>query len=245
MKLSAEQLQSFKNNGFVTVEGVFTPAEMDRAIEEATAWQHEFIENLTEDDKKWYLDTGTSIKNQLRKLDNPVSQRKFFREIALSPRIVSMVEELIGKEIIAFFSQIFFKPPYGGGPKPIHQDNFYFGPDKRNRVITLWIAFDDATIENGCLYYGKGTNLGDVVKHFAPNDQPFNYQIPDSMKVPMTAAPVHKGGISLHHGNTFHQSSGNNSKTWRRAMAVHYMQSKVNLVSPIFQYDPGHFVKAF
>lgn len=245
MELSALQLQSYQSNGFVTIEGVFTPVEMDRAIEEATEWQNEFIANLTEADKKWYLDQGTSIKNQLRKLDNPVSQRKFFKKMALSPGLVSMVEELIGKEVIAFFSQIFFKPPHGGGPKPIHQDNFYFGPDKRDQIITVWIAFDNATIENGCLYYGKGTNLGDVVEHFAPDHEPFNYQIPDSRKVPMTAAPVQKGGISLHHGNTFHQSSGNNSGWWRRAMAVHYMQSKVNLVSPIFKYDPAHFVKVY
>lgn len=245
MKLSIQQLQAYRSNGFVTIEGVFPVVEMDRAIEEATVWQQEFIENLTEVDKQWYLDKGTSIKNQLRKLDNPVSQRTFFRNIALSPRLVSMVEELIGRDVIAFFSQIFFKPPQGGGPKPIHQDNFYFGPDQRDQVVTLWIAFEDATIENGCLYYGKGTNLGDVVDHFAPDDEPFNYQIPDSIKVPMTAAPVSKGGISLHHGNTFHQSSGNNSKSWRRAMAIHYMQSNVNLVSPIFKYDPGHFVRAF
>ncbi len=245
MKLSDKQLQSFKDNGFVVVEEIFTPQEMDLAIEEAITWQQEFIEQLTEVDKKWYLDKGTAIENQLRKLDNPVSQRAFFRNMALSPTVVSLIEDLIGKEVIAFFSQIFFKPPHGGGPKPIHQDNFYFGPDKKDQVITLWIAFDHATVENGCLYYGRGTNKGEVVEHFAPDNEPFNYQIPKSDKVPMTAAPVAKGGISLHHGNTFHQSSDNHSESWRRAMAVHYMQSQVNLVSPIFQYDPAHFVKAY
>jgi ectoine hydroxylase-related dioxygenase (phytanoyl-CoA dioxygenase family) len=162
MKLSTQQLQAYNSNGFVTIEGVFPPAEMDRAIEEAIVWQQEFIENLTKTEKKWYLDKGTSIKNQLRKLDNPVSHRTFFKNLALNPRLVSTVEALIGRDVIAFFSQIFFKPPQGGGPKPIHQDNFYFGPDKRDQVITLWIAFDNATIENGCLYYGKGTNLGDI-----------------------------------------------------------------------------------
>jgi ectoine hydroxylase-related dioxygenase (phytanoyl-CoA dioxygenase family) len=245
MALSAEQLAAYKNDGFVTINQVFTPGEMDRAIEEATTWQHEFIEDLTEADKKWYLDQGTSIENQLRKLDNPVSQKAFFREMALSPLLISMVEELIGKQVVAFFSQIFFKPPHGGGPKPIHQDNFYFGPDQRDQIITLWIAFDHATIENGCLYYGKGTHKGDVLEHFAPEYEPFNYQIPEPVKVSMTAAPVLKGGINLHHGNTFHQSSDNHSGSWRRAMAVHYMQSNVTLESPIFKYDASHFVNAF
>ena len=45
-------------------------------------------------------------------------------------------------------------------PKPAHQDNFYFGPTDIEGVVTAWIALDDATLENGCLYFGDGTNLG-------------------------------------------------------------------------------------
>jgi len=245
VKLTTVQINSYKNDGYITIENVFKPSEMDLAIHEAQQWQEEFITNLSEADKMWYLDKSTSIQNQVRKLDNPVSQRQLFKDIALSPALVSIVEELIGKEVIAFFSQIFFKPPQGGGPKPTHQDNFYFGPDQGNHVITAWIAFDDALLENGCLYYGKGSNQGRLIEHQAPEDEPFNYQILDSAKVPMVAAPVKKGGINLHHGRTMHQSSNNTSHLWRRAIAIHYMQKEVNLVNSIFEFDPVHFVKAY
>ena len=107
-----------------------------------------------------------------------------------------------------YFSQIFFKAPEGGGPKPAHQDNFYFGPTDIEGVVTAWIALDDATLENGCLYFGEGTNLGPVYAHVAPADEPFNLQLPAAIldKQPMSPAPVRKGGVSFHHGNTFHQS---------------------------------------
>ena len=128
-----------------------------------------------------------------------------------------------------YFSQIFFKPPEGGGPKPAHQDNFYFGPTDIEGVATAWIALDDATLENGCLYFGDGTNLGPVYSHFAPEGEPFNLQLPATVldKQPMTPAPVRKGGVSFHHGNTFHQSGPNHSSAWRRACALHYVRNDV------------------
>jgi phytanoyl-CoA hydroxylase len=45
----------------------------------------------------------------------------------------------------------FFKPPEGGGPKPAHHDNFSFGPNDPEGVVTAGIALDDAALENGCL----------------------------------------------------------------------------------------------
>lgn len=242
MKLSIEQINAYHKNGFITIDCIFKTSEMDQATQEAHRWQEQFIKDISEADKKWYLDGGTTRPNQVRKLDNPVSQRQLFRKMAQAPKLIAIVEEIIGKDVVAFFSQIFFKPPHGGGPKPAHQDNFYFGPDKGDHIITVWIAFDDALIENGCLYYGIGSNRSEIITHHTPENEPFNYQIPDSKKVPMTAAPVRKGGINLHHGNTIHQSSNNTSSLWRRAMAIHYMQKGVNLINPIFEYNPVHFV---
>ena len=135
------------------------------------------------------------------------------RQLARDPRLVGQVESLLGPGVSVYFSQIFFKPPEGGGPKPAHQDNFYFGPTDIEGVVTAWIALDDATLENGCLYFGDGTNLGPVYPHFAPEGEPFNLQLPATVldKQPMTPAPVRKGGVSFHHGNTFHQSGPNHS----------------------------------
>lgn len=245
MNLTREQLDTYQNDGYLTIENVFNPEVMDRAIQAAHQMQKEFLKEISDEDHKWYQDGTTAIRNQVRKLDNPVSQKQYYKDLALSPKLVSMVEQIIGKDVIAFFSQIFFKPPYGGGPKPTHQDNFYFGPDKSDHLVTIWIAFDHAKVENGCLYYGKGSNKGELIKHYAPEDEPFNYQIPDTKKVRMTPAPVKKGGINIHHGKTIHQSSNNTSDLWRRAMAIHYMQKEVRLIDPIFDFDTIHFVEAF
>ena len=62
----------------------------------------------------------------------------------MDPALVALVEQLIGPGVSVYFSQIFFKPPEGGGPKPAHQDNFYFGPTDPEGMVTAWIALDDA-----------------------------------------------------------------------------------------------------
>ena len=48
--------------------------------------------------------------------------------LARDPRLVGLVEQILGAGVSVYFSQIFFKAPEGGGPKPAHQDNFTSGP---------------------------------------------------------------------------------------------------------------------
>ena len=56
-------------------------------------------------------------------------------------------------------------------------------------------------------------------------------------KQPMRPAPVRKGGVSFHHGNTFHQSGPNHSTRWRRACALHYVRNGVEFATPALPYD--------
>ena len=74
-------------------------------------------------------------------------------------------------------------PGEGGGPKPVHQDNYYFGPKDHDEMVTAWVALDDATVENGCLFFGEGTHLGPVIPHTSPPGEPFNLLIPEDVAV--------------------------------------------------------------
>jgi ectoine hydroxylase-related dioxygenase (phytanoyl-CoA dioxygenase family) len=243
--LDAAQLAAYRRTGHLTVANVFAPAEMDAAIADAQAWGEEFLGGLGEAERKWYLDAGVA-RQVLRKLDNPAYHRPAFRRLAKDPKLVSLVEAIIGPGVTVYFSQIFFKPPEGGGPKPVHQDNYYFGPKDRDEMVTAWVALDDATVENGCLFFGEGTNLGPVVPHASPPGEPFNLLIPDDVAAPqaMTPAPVSKGGVSFHHGNTYHQSGRNLSPRWRRAVAFHYGNHAIRFVTPALRYDDSVFVTA-
>ena len=82
-------------------------------------------------------------------------------------------------------------------------------------------------------------------EHTAPEDAPFNLQVLADVakKYPMTPAPVPRGGVSIHHGNTLHQSSANRSAHPRRAVTFHFLRNDAELVEPALKYDPSHSVK--
>jgi len=232
-------LAFYRHQGHLTVNGVFAPQQMDTVIRDIEQWGETFLAELPPEKRAWFIDGGVSARTVLRKLDNPHFHRDAVQTLARDPKLVGLVERFLGKGVSVYFSQIFFKPPEGGGPKPAHQDNFYFGPTDIEGVVTAWIALDDATLENGCLYFGDGTNQGPVYPHFAPENEPYNLQLPTAVleKQPMQPAPVRKGGVSFHHGNTFHQSGPNHSTKWRRACALHYVRNDVEFATPALPYD--------
>ena len=243
--LSDHQLQQFETHGHVTVPNLFDHDAVNSALEDINDWSREFLTHMSEDQGKWYLERADATGRLLRKLDEPVFHRAVFRKMAESPGLVAVVEQIIGSGVSVFFSQVFCKPPEVGGPKPVHQDNFYFGPDNLDATLTVWIALDNATVENGCLFYGDGSHRGLIYPHFAPPDEPFNLQIPAEKLVDytMTPAPVPAGGVSFHHGSTWHQSSSNTSSRPRRAVAMHYLQNDASLVKPALTYDPSVIVR--
>ncbi len=239
MILTESDIARYRHVGHLTVPGIFRADQTDAVIADIERWGEEFLAEVAPAQRAWYVDGGVSARAVLRKLDNPHHFREPVRELARSPALVGLVEQLIGPGIWVYFSQIFFKPPEGGGPKPAHQDNYYFGPNDPEGVVTAWIALDDATLENGCLYFGEGTNLGPVYAHEAPTAEPFNLQLPQAIlaRQPMMPAPVLRGGVSFHHGNTFHQSGPNLSTRWRRACALHFVNHKTWFEHPALPYD--------
>jgi phytanoyl-CoA hydroxylase len=230
-------IAAYRAKGHATVPGVFAAAEMDAAIEDIGRWGEEFLRELPASQRRWYVDGGVKAREVLRKLDNPHHHRESIRKLAADPRLVGLVESAIGRGVSVYFSQIFFKAPEGGGPKPPHQDNFYFGPRDPEGLITAWVAFDDATVENGCMYFGEGSHRAPVLPHTAPADEPFNLQVP-TMTMQMTPAPVPKGGVSFHHGGVLHQSGPNHSQRWRRACALHYVKNGNDFAHPALPFDP-------
>jgi len=237
--LTDAQLDSYRRQGHLTVPGVFAPQRMDDIIADIERWGEEVLAGLPSAQRAWYVDGGVKAKTVLRKLDNPHHQRESVRQLAFEPRLVNMVEDIIGAGVSVYFSQIFFKPPEGGGPKPAHQDNFYFGPNDTETLVTAWIALDDATIANGCLYYAEGSHRGPVFSHMTPPDEPYNLQLPAEVlaRHPATAAPVPRGGVSFHHGNTFHHSGPNLSRNWRRACTLHYVSNATVFDHPALPYN--------
>ena len=74
-------------------------------------------------------------------------------ELMSNPKILDVVESLIGPEIFAnpVYNVRPKVPRVAAGEVPWHQDKSYWPGARSNPVITVWVAVVDATVENGCL----------------------------------------------------------------------------------------------
>ena len=165
-----------------------------------------------------------------RKLNTPLKvfpELDDFRSVALDPRMTALASRLLGgRKALVYSDQVFIKPPEIGGPKPYHQDNWYFGVTSSDDVITAWVALDDASEENGALRYIDGAHHRGLVPHTVTNiAEPFNVNAPEEAldRAKEVIAVVGQGGVVFHHGAALHSSSTNRTPAHRRAYAIHYV----------------------
>lgn len=152
-------------------------------------------------------------------MDNPG-----VRELMLDERIGRMAAQLSGAEGIRIWhDQALIKKPWAN-PTSWHLDAPYWSFTDR-RALSFWVALDDATLENGCLFFipgshkstryeiaGIGKNMGDIFKAY-----------PELRSAKSVAAPMKAGSCSFHNGLTIHGAHANMTPGFRRAMTCAYM----------------------
>ncbi len=228
MTISAETIRRYEEDGYIVVERLFSRAEVEqlgRRIEEACSGKSGF----PEEDLEWEPG-GPRVRDirHIRKLNNGVCHDDLFRRFATDPRILDVVEGLIGPDIKLFGDQLFIKPP-GGIEKTYHQDSPYFKIAPM-ALVSGWIAVDDVSEANGCLRVIRGSHKLGPQPHsdvWMVGDRK-DMKIPDRLidrglerKIEMEA-----GSVSFHHSLLMHSSMPNLSASFRRGYAFHYMSAQ-------------------
>ncbi len=155
----------------------------------------------------------------------------------LVPDLGRVTCEALGiPELVLFHDHLLFKPS-GGVDMDWHQDYSYL-PLDRPDGLTLWVALDDVTPENGCLYYLYGSHVGGERRArwgLTGEDDPRASLAPMDVgeEEPGVAAVTGAGCAIAHHGNLWHRSPANRSGRPRRSWALSF-------VSPEARWSPGH-----
>ena len=89
-----------------------------------------------------------------------------FGRYSTSPRIASLLRALGLRDAVLPQSMYIFKPPRVGGAVTSHQDATFLRTTPAQTVIGLWLALDDATLENGCLWVRNASHLEPVRRYF-------------------------------------------------------------------------------
>ena len=133
---------------------------------------------------------------------------------------------LIGPDVKCMQSMLFVKPP-GFQGQAWHQDEIFI-PTRDHSLIGGWIALDDATIENGCLWVLPGSNRGPLyeMRDHGNSDEfdsaPESHGFDESGEIPVE---VKTGDVVFFDGYLLHRSRKNRSQTYRRVLVNHYMSA--------------------
>src|SRR5947208_247855 len=95
----------------------------------------------------------------------------FWIRLISDDRLLDIAEMFIGPNIALFASHYISKPPFDGQEVLWHQDGSYW-PLEPMEVVTLWLAVDDSTPENGCLRVIPGSHKVGIKEHQSKTDIP-------------------------------------------------------------------------
>ena len=138
---------------------------------------------------------------------------KTLTDLCRNPRILDLVEGLIGPNILVWGANFFLKEPRSDAYVSWHQDATYWGLEPAD-IVTAWVAFTPSTVESGCMRVVPGTHQGGIVEHRgdwgADNLLSRGQEIAVEVDLEKVVDVVLKPGeMSLHHVKIAHNSEPN------------------------------------
>ena len=224
-KLSDEQVEFFKKNGYVAGVRMLDDAQINFLRNELAE-----IADVNHPGHKFYYEFHSNESSDPSTiLFHALGAWRIgpgFHDVLWNPRFLVAASQLLGNAPVRFWhDQLFWKPARKGGVVAWHQDYSYWTRTKPVAHLTCWCGLDDATKENGCLQYIAGSHewgllpkpalAGDLdgIRSFLNEEQIKQF---DHAQY----AEVKAGEAIFHHSLTLHGSGENKSDKPRRAFVI-------------------------
>ena len=226
--ISQQQIDYFRENGFLVIENFLDPGELAH-------WRRTTQEAV---DQRLETVSGSQFFNSLTNQDNPdayyaqvftqclklADSHPGMHELMHDPRLGRMAAALAGVDGIRIWhDQALFKPPFGN-PTGWHLDNPYWSFSSSDS-LSIWVALDDATRDNGCMYYLPGTHKTATYQNagIGQNQADLFKFYPEWRQIDSVGCPCPAGSAVFHNGLTAHGAGANMTNRPRRAMTCAYM----------------------
>lgn len=221
------EIDAYQQNGFVVIEDFLSTEELETWRQVTDEAVHQRLHAAKSD--RWDLTNRSDDPNnyysqvflQCVKLADTHDGMKALMHDARLGEWAGMLAGVDGIRI--WHDQALIKQPFGN-PTAWHLDNPYWSFHSPN-ALSIWVALDDATLQNGCLYYLPGThrnsrydnvnigqNMADLFRHY-----------PEWREIEPVATPCRAGSAVFHNGLTAHGAGANMTHRPRRAMTCAYM----------------------
>ncbi len=246
-RVSVEEYKSFRRDGYLVVRGLVTQPEIDEMkahIDDLIAGRVE-VEGL---DKPQPGESLRDVEKRLLRIHMMHDRISIWERWMLHPRVLDVVQALIGPDVLAMQTMMFIKGP-GADGQGFHQDSYYI-PTFPDSLIGAWIAVDRADRENGCLWMTRGSNVepiyppahgygyGDwglkdipevsgVGGHSNSDDDPENGLRPMTRGYEEVPVELEPGDAAFFGGHVLHRSLSNKTTDrTRKAFVNHYCNAR-------------------
>ncbi len=230
-QVTPEQVSEYQENGFLVVEGFLDDAEVahwSQTTDEAVAQR---LEQSRDPAKSGFAgglnnqgnpdDYYAQVFTQCLKL---ADSHAGMHELMHDPRLGRVAATLASVDGIRIWhDQALYKPPFGN-PTGWHLDNPFWSFTSRNS-LSIWVALDDATRDNGCLYYLPGTQKTATWENagIGRNQADLFKLYPEWRTIESVGCPCPAGSAVFHNGVCAHGAGANMTNRPRRAMTCAYM----------------------
>lgn len=228
--ITEEQIAFYQANGYVVIDDFLTADELETwrtAVTEAVAERN----GQKMPGKAVKLDESDGINEDAEyhskvfdQMINLWQTNAKVKDIMLDERIGQMAAQLAQVDGIRIWhDQALIKRPWAN-PTSWHLDTPFWSFTDRN-ALSIWVALDDATLENGSLFFIPGSHKETTFHNpgIGKNmDAIFNIY-PEMRTRKSVAAPMKAGSCSFHNGLTIHGAHANMTPGQRRAMTCAYM----------------------
>ena len=222
---TAQEIAFHRKNGFVVIEDFLDAGELATwraAVDEAVAGRAGEAPMLPRREDP--SSRSAYFANVFLQVINLWQDSERVRALVLDPRIGRLAATLEGVDGYRLWhDQALIKRPWDNATT-FHVDCPYWSFDTRH-AISIWVALDDATLQNGCMYFLPGSHHH---THFDPADIGENMNAlfalyPDFADIEPVPVPMKAGSCSFHNALTVHGAGPNMTPRFRRAMTWGFM----------------------
>lgn len=263
-QVSVDQYIRFRRDGFLVVRGLVDPgqiAELRQHTEDLMQGKLPEQHGREMKVRDTHQDRGTTAVeleappahlSPEQKADYFLRIHMLHRKLELHerymlhPRVLDVLEVLIGPDVLAMQTMLFLKGP-GKPGQGWHQDSFYI-PTHPDTLCGAWIAIDDCDEQNGAMWFAKGSGVEPVyppcpelgygfgdklvkdiryVKGVSDDDDTKNALTPVADKYDQVLCNAKAGDVVFFNGHVLHRSKRNWSQDrFRRSFVSHYCNAR-------------------
>ena len=219
-RLTTEQIQTYNDQGFLIFDQPLFSSNQFAAFKERFEWHLQLWEELT----------GHPVEG----IDRANFVDPKLNDWFLSDEVLDLVEPIIGPDIALFATSSFNKLAPAGKRVPWHEDGSYWKSFAKNRieVVSVWLAIDPSTPENGCMRVISGSHKERDREHVQVKDLGNTLLkntvredlVDESKAVNCVLEPNH---CTLHDTYLIHGSNATDGKMRRCGYQMRYMPTTV------------------